>query len=429
MQQKLTKIKQTWWNTWQKLLPKRLRRSSFFNLHPHLVPVITIGSLILLTATGLGIYKVLQSDKVVALDTRIVIISHDKQQQIVPSKQATVGNLLKELQVVLGEGDRVEPGLNTPINQDQFRINIYRALPVQIVDEGQRSVSYSAATTPRSITRQAGVNTFSEDYVESQPVDSFLASGAIGTQVVIDRSTPVNVNLYGAPVVMRTHASTIRELLDEKNIELKAQDMVKPGLDVPLVGTAGIAVIRNGINTVTVQEDVPAPVQTVIDNNLSYGTSSVRQQGTPGKKTVTYEINTQNGREVSRKIITSNVIQQPVAQIVVQGANLSGIKGDMARAGIAPGDYQYVDYIVSRESGWCPTKAQGQYGKCPPYAGFVPSTGGYGLCQSTPGSKMATAGADWATNPVTQLKWCTGYAKRYGGWAGAYNFWIKNHWW
>jgi len=102
----------------------------------------------------------------------------------------------------------------------------------------------------------------------------------------------------------------------------------------------------------------------------------------------------------------------------------------MALAGIAPGDYQYVDYIIGRESGWCPTKAQGQYGGCPPYAGSVPSGGGYGLCQSTPGSKMASAGADWATNPVTQLKWCNGYAvSRYGSWAAAYNHWLVSHNW
>src|SRR6185437_11391330 len=127
---------------------------------------------------------------------------------------------------------------------------------------------------------------------------------------------------------------------------------------------------------------------------------------------------------VSRTVIQTVVVQPAVPQIVVVGSSLSGIKGDMALAGISPSDYQYVDYIVSHESGWCPTKAQGQYGGCPPYSGFVTSYGGYGLCQSTPGIKMATAGADWATNPITQLKWCSGYAQaRYGSWYNAYEHW------
>ena len=58
------------------------------------------------------------------------------------------------------------------------------------------------------------------------------------------------------------------------------------------------------------------------------------------------------------------------------------------------------------------------------------SSGAYGLCQALPATKMASAGADWRDNPVTQLKWCHGYAiGRYGTWRAAYNFWLANHWW
>jgi len=89
----------------------------------------------------------------------------------------------------------------------------------------------------------------------------------------------------------------------------------------------------------------------------------------------------------------------------------------MAQAGISASDYAAVDYIVSHESGWNPGAVNA-------------SSGATGLCQALPGSKMASAGSDWASNPVTQLKWCTGYAAgRYGGWWGAYDFWLANHWW
>lgn len=101
----------------------------------------------------------------------------------------------------------------------------------------------------------------------------------------------------------------------------------------------------------------------------------------------------------------------------------------MAAAGIAPADRAAVDYIVSHESGWCATKWEGEYGACPAFHG-VPATVGYGMCQSTPASKMAAAGADYATNPVTQLIWCNSYAAaRYGGWWNAYTRWINYHNW
>lgn len=404
---------------------RHIHRAKLLARHPFAVPFFTVGILAIITGLLFAVFDRAPT----TINPNVVVISHDHQQQIVSSKEPTVGALLSKLAIQINQGDVVEPALTTKIQQDDFRINIYRAVPVEIVDSGQREFTSSAATTSRSVARQAGITIYPEDSVKTQPVTDFT-SGAISQEVVVDRATPVNVNLYGSPVVMRTHAKTTRELLAERNIKLAQQDEVKPGLDTPIIPNAQIAVIRNGLSTVTLQEDVPMPVQNIPDNSLSYGVSAVRQQGAPGKRAVTYEINTQNGIEVGRRVIQTTIIQQPVTQITAIGANLSGIKGDMALAGIAPGDYQYVDYIVSHESGWCPTKAQGQYGACPAYSGSVPSYGGYGLCQSTPGGKMASAGADWATNPVTQLHWCAGYAQgRYGSWAAAYNHWLSYHNW
>lgn len=49
------------------------------------------------------------------------------------------------------------------------------------------------------------------------------------------------------------------------------------------------------------------------------------------------------------------------------------------------------------------------------------SSGAYGIPQALPGSKMATAGADWQTNPHTQIVWGLGYIEgRYGSPCGAW---------
>ena len=57
------------------------------------------------------------------------------------------------------------------------------------------------------------------------------------------------------------------------------------------------------------------------------------------------------------------------------------------------------------------------------------SSGAYGIPQSLPGSKMATAGADWQTNPATQITWGLGYIQeRYGSPCGAWGF-KQGHGW
>jgi len=390
------------------------------------VPIVTVFSLLLITAVTLLVFH---KQVVPVKNAYVVILSYDHHVQTVPSDQPTVGALIKALHITMNEGDVVEPSATTPIKQEDFRINIYRAVPVEIVDNGQKTYAFSAATTPRSVAGQAGITTYAEDKLSYQANTDFLADPSIGKQVVINRATPVNINLYGALTVTHTHAKTVADLVKEKHVKLAKDDTVTPALTTPLIPNTQVIIARNGTKLESVTEPIAMPTQTIQDPSLAFGTSAVRQQGSAGQQVTTYQDKLVNNVVVGRVPIQTVVTQAAVAQIVVVGTSLSGIKGDMALAGIAAADYNYVDYIVSHESGWCPTKAQGEH-YCPavPDNQFTPN--GYGLCQATPGSKMSTAGSDWATNPVTQLKWCNGYAVgHYGSWAAAYNHWISYHWW
>jgi len=58
-----------------------------------------------------------------------------------------------------------------------------------------------------------------------------------------------------------------------------------------------------------------------------------------------------------------------------------------------------------------------------------PSSGAYGIPQALPGSKLATAGADWRTSSPTQISWGLGYIKaRYKDPCGAWAWWTTHHW-
>jgi hypothetical protein len=64
--------------------------------------------------------------------------------------------------------------------------------------------------------------------------------------------------------------------------------------------------------------------------------------------------------------------------------------------------FQCLDRLWQKESGWS-------------YTAYNASSGATGIPQSLPGSKMATAGADWQTNATTQVTWGLGYiASAYG---------------
>lgn len=83
-------------------------------------------------------------------------------------------------------------------------------------------------------------------------------------------------------------------------------------------------------------------------------------------------------------------------------------QGMVAARGWSDGEFQCLLSLWQRESNWNPYAEN-------------PSSGAYGIPQSLPGSKMASAGADWRTNPATQITWGLGYiAGRYGSPCGAW---------
>jgi hypothetical protein len=58
-----------------------------------------------------------------------------------------------------------------------------------------------------------------------------------------------------------------------------------------------------------------------------------------------------------------------------------------------------------------------------------PSSGAYGIPQALPASKLASAGSDWRTNPVTQVRWGLRYIdSRYGSPCAAWRFWRSHNW-
>lgn len=103
-----------------------------------------------------------------------------------------------------------------------------------------------------------------------------------------------------------------------------------PAADTPITEGMHIAFIRTGAKVETVKEDIPTPVQQINDPTLAYGTTAVRQQGSPGQQIVTYQVQLVNNVETGRTVIQKVISKQPVTQIEVIGTSLSGIKGDMA---------------------------------------------------------------------------------------------------
>ncbi|WP_454137659.1 aggregation-promoting factor C-terminal-like domain-containing protein [Microbacterium paulum] len=113
--------------------------------------------------------------------------------------------------------------------------------------------------------------------------------------------------------------------------------------------------------------------------------------------------------ETSSSSSSSSSVSVPSVDVNVDPASAQGIARTMMAANYGWGDDQFACLVSlwNRESGWRVNAAN--------------SSGAYGIPQALPGSKMASAGADWETNPATQIAWGLGYISgRYSNPCGAW---------
>lgn len=388
---------------------------------------------------GLGAFLVdnLSQNTYAASEKGRLITVYDRGlEQVFLSEAENVEEALVEAGFELDSRDAVEPAREEALVATDYKINIYRARPVTVVDGAMRQKVMTPFQTPERIAADAGVELYPEDIVEIGQSDDLLNDGA-GLQLTVDRATEFTFDLYGKKTKVRTQAGTVGEMLKEKDITLGANDKVSPATSATITPDTKVRVWREGVQTITVDEDIDFEVEKIQDADREIGYREVKTPGVKGERTVTYEVKIENGKEVSRKEIASITTKPAVKQVEVIGAKLTLGKGYseerkriMTEAGIPEDQQPYAAFIIDHENAnWCPTRWQGTNG-CPTtyyekFEGAMSSSlVGYGMCQSTPGIKMASAGADWKTNPVTQMKWCTSYANsRYGSWKNAYDKW------
>lgn len=401
------------------------KKEHFFSRHPYILPVVTFVSLFI---TGLALYVSFGGQTVGAADRRIVQLFYDGNNQTVPTRAKSVGELLQRLSINIGPNDKVEPSLDAPIVEDDLKINVYRARAIEVVDGSNKVIVQSAAKSPRIVAKEAGITLLKEDAAAFAQPDDNIKGPLVAEKLVIERSVPIQVSLYGVLGNYRTLARTVGGFLEEKNILLKQGETTQPtDTNTPIVANMLLSINLLGKQVASVNEDIPFASQKRNNPLLAAGQEKVVQQGVVGKKAVLYEVELNDlGVEVARRPLQTITLLDPIPQITEKGTlaaatySVSADKASlMAAAGIDSSQFASVDYIVQKESNWRP--------------GAINSIGCIGLAQRCPiggTNALVSACPSWQTDPVCQLRHFTAYANgRYGSWNSAYQVWIIQRWW
>lgn len=396
---------------------RAIKRSYF----PSLKTLIISGVVFGIFLVGFILYQVAgaQSNLPESGDGRLITIYDRGTERVVLSKAATIGAVLEDASIHIDENDMVEPRRDEKLVATNYNVNIYRARPVIVVDGNTRQKIMTPYQTPEQIADDAGVELYDEDIAEVDRVDNILMGGA-GLEMTIDRSIAFTLILYGKKTEARTSASTVGDMLKAKDITIGKQDTLSVKEATPITKGMTVELWRNGVQTVTEEEAIDFPIEQIRDADREIGYREIETPGVKGERTVTYEINMQNGQETSRKEIQSVVTKEPKKQVEVVGTKSAvmpytggGSKTDWLSASSIPeASWGAADFIVSQESGWNPNAVNASSGAC-------------GLAQALPCSKVPGNPYD----PVNSLNWMNGYVTgRYGSWENAVSFKRANGW-
>lgn len=293
---------------------------------------------------------------------------------------------------------------------------------VTIHDSGQQLTVRTTARTVREALSRAKF--------ELQPTD--LVEPSAKTLI---NANNFHINIYRSRPVLIIDGQIRRYLMtasyDLKSIAKAAGLTLYDGDKMQLVANSDFLetgastayqITRQGGRTLTVESPIPFSEETVDDPSMSVGQSKLLQMGEEGRKTIKYQVNFVNNVEVSRRIISETITRQPVPRRTAKGSRRPlppewSTCAEYARAaGVSEDDLYAALSLIYHESG-CRYWAENA------------SSGAYGIPQALPGTKMASAGSDWRTNPVTQIRWMAGYVTgRYGGWTQAWSSWQAKGW-
>lgn len=355
---------------------------------------------VVLLALAGGAVGVVQTHKSVTID-------FDGQVRTVDAYGRSVGDLLAYHHIAVGPDDLVQPAASATA-RDGGEVVVRTSRDVTVEIDGETTTFATTAHTVGELLAALGPR--GTEAVTSASRSTLLDRAPLRVSTL----KTVQVAVDGSVLPIRTSASTVGDVLATAGIRLGKHDKTSVPPGAAAVDGMVVLISRGKAASDTVTEVIPFETETVESADLPQGYEKVRTAGVPGERVTTYKIRTLDGVEVERSVKSEEVTREPVTEVVVVGTL------DVSTVSVDPGSARAIGKALAAERGWGDdqfvcldklwTKESGWR-----WNADNPNSTAYGIPQALPGSKMSSAGADWETNPSTQITWGLGYISgRYG---------------
>lgn len=194
-------------------------------------------------------------------------------------------------------------------------LRIQRAVPIAVDDGSLPFVIRTTATTVGEALREAEITLYLGDRV--QP--SLGSQVSTGLRVFIERSKPVTFQMDGRLFRTRTRAKTVGDALTELKVGISGADRINPSLDTALLDHTLIAITRVREEIAVSEEIIPYETVFEPDSNLAIDTQQVVNPGAVGINRRRYRVRYEDGQEVARNLLDSWVAQEATRRVIAYG--------------------------------------------------------------------------------------------------------------
>ncbi|MCJ8010006.1 ubiquitin-like domain-containing protein [Lederbergia wuyishanensis] len=248
---------------------------------------------------------------------KTVAVSVDGEKIIVKTHADTIGDMLKDLNVVVDKDDYISHALNSEV-KNKLSVVWEPAKKVTIQDGEHEKDVYTTAKTVKEFMESQELHVNDHDKMNYSFEDPIYEN----LKLVIDRAFPLVIKNGKQEEEVWSTSTTVADFLEQQGITLGELDRVEPELDKKVEPNSKIKIVRIEKVTDVVEEPIDYAIITKKDSTLAAGTEKVVQQGKEGMLKKEYEVTKENGKEVNRELISETKVKDSVNKVVAVGTKV-----------------------------------------------------------------------------------------------------------
>ena len=140
--------------------------------------------------------------------------------------------------------------------------------------------------------------------------------------IVIEREKELTVHVDDEKKVLKTYRDEIGTVVALAEIEMDDDDIIMPSSELIINSDMEVTITRVDYEEEVVTKKITYETIEKKDDNVNFLERYVEQNGENGVKEITYRIAYHDGEEVDRKILSEEITREPVDEIIVQGTKV-----------------------------------------------------------------------------------------------------------